>query len=105
MGIDRAVGKMLEEHPHFVDCGFLTRHPEIGDAPVAYQGLRLIRAGTPDSHEIIRGAYRRAGRSAPEFSPDLNNWDHYWNRIKDNPESKNRDIAVAEREHEKEQPA
>jgi hypothetical protein len=35
------------------DCGFLTRYPEITDAPVAYQGLRLIRAGTLDSHDMI----------------------------------------------------
>jgi cephalosporin hydroxylase len=95
VGIDQAVSQMLVEHPHFVDCGFLTRHAEISDAPVAYQGLRLIRAGTQRSREIISGAYQRAGRSAPDFSPDLANWDHYWNRIKDNPESKNRDISLA----------
>jgi cephalosporin hydroxylase len=81
-GVDRAVAEMLAEHPGFVDCGFLTRHPDIGDAPVAYQGLRLIRVGTPDSRELIAGAYQRAGHPAPEFSPDLLNWDPHWNRIR-----------------------
>jgi hypothetical protein len=94
MGINEAVSQMLDEHPALVDCGFLTRHPEISDAPVAYQGLRLIRAGTPQSRDIISGAFRRAGRSAPSFSAELINWDHYWNRIKDNPHSENRDVAV-----------
>jgi cephalosporin hydroxylase len=81
-GIDQAVAEVMAELPDFVDCGFLTRHPELSDAPVAYQGLRLVRLGTPNSREVIAGAYLRAGRAAPEFSPDLLNWDHYWNRIK-----------------------
>jgi hypothetical protein len=29
-----------------VDCGFLSRFPEITDAPVADHGLRLLRIGT-----------------------------------------------------------
>jgi cephalosporin hydroxylase len=82
-GIDRAIAEVLGEHPTFVDCGFVTRHPEITDAPVAYQGLRLVRAGTPNTQAIIAGAYQRAGCPAPFFSPDLLNWDHYWNRLKD----------------------
>lgn len=82
-GIDRAVAEVLDEHPGSVDCGFLTRYPNITAAPVAYQGLRLIRLGTPDSRELIAEAYRRSGRPAPEFSPDLLNWDHHWNLLKD----------------------
>jgi cephalosporin hydroxylase len=82
-GIDQAVAEGLAERPSFVDCGFLTRFPEISDAPVAYQGLRLVRLGTPDSREVIAGAYERAGRPAPTFSPDFLNWDHHWNRIRD----------------------
>lgn len=84
MGIDQAAVVMLNDHPDFVDCGFLTRHPQIGDAPVAYQGLRLIRAGTLSSRQIITDAYERAGRTAPAFSPELYNWDYFWNQIKDN---------------------
>ena len=80
-GIDRAVAEVQAENPSFVDCGFLTRHPEITDAPVAYQGLRLVRAGTPNTQELIVEAYQRSGRPAPEFSPDLLNWDHHWNSM------------------------
>jgi cephalosporin hydroxylase len=82
-GIDRAVAEMLTENPDFVDCGFLTRHPDISDAPVAYQGLRLIRLGTPDSREMIAGAFQHSGRPVPEFSLALLNWDHYWNEHSD----------------------
>ena len=80
-GIDRAVSEVLAEHPGLVDCGFLTRHPQINDAPVAYQGLRLVRFGTPDGQEVITRAYQRAGHSAPTFSPDLLNWDYHWNQV------------------------
>lgn len=80
-GIDRAVTEMLAENPNLVDCGFLTRHPQISDAPVGYQGFRLVRLETPDSREMIAGAFRRSGRPVPEFSPALSNWDNHWNRI------------------------
>ena len=80
-GIDQAVAEAQAELPGFVDCGFLTRHPEISNAPVAYQGLRLVRLGTPSSREVIARAYSHAGRPAPTFSPELLNWDYYWNRI------------------------
>jgi predicted O-methyltransferase YrrM len=82
-GVDRAVAEVLAENASFVDCGFLTRHPEINDAPVAYQGLRLVRKGTPDGREVIAGAYEHLGRPAPDFSSDFLNWDHYWNRVRD----------------------
>jgi cephalosporin hydroxylase len=84
-GIDQAVTEALVEDPRLVDCGFLTRHPQFSRAPVAYQGLRLVRVGTPISRDVIAGAYERAGHAAPEFSPDLLNWDGHWNRIKDKP--------------------
>ena len=80
-GVDRAVTDMLATSSNMVDCGFLTRAPEITDAPVAYQGLRLVRVGTPDSREIIAEAFRQSGRPVPEFSPALSNWDHHWNRV------------------------
>lgn len=83
LGIDRAAAEVMADRPDLVDCGFLTRHPTLGDAPVAYQGLRLIRSGTPDGRDMIAGAYRRAGRPEPDFSPDLLNWDSYWNMIRD----------------------
>lgn len=82
-GVDRAVADVLAENPAFVDCGFLTRHPQVSDAPVAYQGLRLVRLSTTDSREMIAGAFRHSGRPIPEFSPALLNWDHHWNQLSD----------------------
>ena len=81
-GIHQAVLEIMAEHPDFVDCGFLTRFPEISDAPVAYQGLRMVRAGSPDGREVIAEAFRRESRPVPTFDPELWNWDHYWNRVK-----------------------
>jgi predicted O-methyltransferase YrrM len=86
VGIDQAVAEVLAENQDCVDCGFLSRHAEVTDAPVAYQGLRLIRSGTPDSHEIISAAYKTAGRSEPSLSAKFKNWDYYWNRAKDAPD-------------------
>jgi cephalosporin hydroxylase len=80
-GVERAVTEMLAKNLNLVDCGFLTRAPEIGNEPVAYQGLRLVRVGTPDSREMIAGAFRHVGRPVPEFSPALSNWDRHWNRV------------------------
>jgi predicted O-methyltransferase YrrM len=80
-GVDRAVTEMLAKNLNLVDCGFLTRFPEIGNEPVAYQGLRLVRVGTPDSGEMIAGAFRHVGRPVPEFSPALSNWDRHWNQV------------------------
>lgn len=77
-GIDAAIREVLEERAELIDCGFLTRHPHITDAPVAYHGLRLIRNGESNSRRIIAQHFDRA-----DFSPSLFNWDHYWNRIKD----------------------
>lgn len=83
VGIDQAVTEVLAEHTHLVDCGFVSRYPQITDAPVAYQGLRLIRVDTPDSRDMITGAYCAAGHPPPNLSREFINWDHYWNRIKD----------------------
>ena len=83
VGINQAVNKILTEHQALVDCGFLTRYPEIRDAPVAYQGLRLIRAGTRDSLHMIRNAYRLEGHHSPDLSGEFINWDYYWNKFKD----------------------
>ncbi len=81
-GIDQTVSMVISENTHVVDCGFLSRHPEITDAPVAYQGLRLLRVGTQSSDDIIRSAYVREGKPEPAFSSDLWDWDHHWNRLK-----------------------
>lgn len=83
VGIDQAVSEVLAGHQASVDCGFLTRHPQIKDAPVAYQGLRLIRVGTRKSDDMISAAYQIAGHRPPSFSRELMNWDYYWNRVKD----------------------
>jgi predicted O-methyltransferase YrrM len=82
VGIDNAVGKVLKDHAEFVDCGFVTRHAEVGDCPVGYQGLRLIRAKTLPSQELISRAYARDGYPPPAFTPDLWNWDSHYNRIR-----------------------
>ena len=81
--IDQAVTEVLTEHQSLVDCGFLTRFPEITDAPVAYQGLHLIRAGTRDSHDLIKNSYQIAGHPPPSLSGEFINWDCYLNRYKD----------------------
>jgi hypothetical protein len=82
VGIDGAASKILRDHPDFVDCGFITRHPEIKEDPVAYQGWRLIRAGTLPSNEVISRSFAMAGHRPPAFSPDLWNWDAHFNRIR-----------------------
>jgi cephalosporin hydroxylase len=82
VGIHTAIEKVLAANPDFIDCGFLSRYPSVlPDAPVAYEGLRLIRTGTPPNHDTMRKSYRLAGGDA-SLSPDLINWDHYWNRVK-----------------------
>jgi len=81
VGINKAVEEVLHANPNFTDCGFLTRYPTIlDDTPVAYEGLRLIRTSTPANHDTMRGAYKLAGKDA-SLSPDMINWDHYWNRV------------------------
>jgi cephalosporin hydroxylase len=80
VGINAAIMEVLSANPSFVDCGFVTRYPEIGDAPVAYQGLRLIRTGPVEGDELISESFTRAGR-VPDASPTLYNWDAHWNRI------------------------
>jgi cephalosporin hydroxylase len=83
VGINKAVEEVLQANPTFTDCGFLTRYPRIlADAPVAYEGLRLVRAGTPANHDTMRGAYNLTGKDA-SLSPEMINWDHHWNRVKD----------------------
>ena len=79
-GINEAISKILSENPDFVDCGFLTRNPDIG-TPVSYQGLRLIMRGSVDGIELITEGYLRNGLAAPTFSEKLWNYDEFANRI------------------------
>jgi cephalosporin hydroxylase len=81
VGINAAIAAVLTANPSFVDCGFLTRYPYISDAPVAYQGLRLIRTGPVEGAALISESFTQAGRK-PDASPALYNWDPHWNRIK-----------------------
>jgi cephalosporin hydroxylase len=82
VGINTAIEKVLQANPAFSDCGFLTRYPSLMDnAPVAYEGLRLIRISTPPHHDTMRASYRLMGGDA-SLDPELINWDHHWNRIK-----------------------
>lgn len=83
IGINAAISEVLSANPSYVDCGFMTRHPELTDAPVAYQGLRLIRVGGVDGPSLIKDAFAKGGRDEPSISPDLFNWDHHWNRVKE----------------------
>lgn len=80
VGINQAIEEVLAANPTFTDCGFLTRYPDAGGAPVAYQGLRLIRTGELDARGIIKTAFPQA-----DFSPELFNWDAYWNRVNAHP--------------------
>jgi predicted O-methyltransferase YrrM len=81
-GIDQAVRDVITINPNFVDCGFITRNPSIG-YPVSFQGLRLIRKGTVNSEKLITEAYERNNQRAPPFSPDIWNFDEYYNMTKD----------------------
>nr|WP_311538577.1 class I SAM-dependent methyltransferase [uncultured Bradyrhizobium sp.] len=80
VGINRAIEEVLSANPTFVDCGFITRYPNIMDnAPVAYEGLRLVRTSTPANHITMKSVYDLTGKDA-SLSPEHINWDHYWNR-------------------------
>lgn len=82
IGINTAIETVLQSNPSFADCGFLTRYPSIIDsAPVAYEGLRLIRIGTISNHDTMRKSYGLVGKAA-SLSPEMINWDHHWNRIR-----------------------
>lgn len=82
VGINQAVEEVLADNPSFTDCGFITRYPKItDDAPVAYEGLRLIRTGSIPNHETMRRSFDLVGGEA-SLSPEMINWDAYWNRIK-----------------------
>ena len=79
-GIDAAVREVIAETPGCVDCGFLTRSPEI-KLPVLYQGLRLVRFGDPDidTKKLIQDACLRNGSKPPTLHPYYNNWDDWAN--------------------------
>lgn len=84
VGINKAIETVLAENPQFTDCGFITRYPSIMEnAPVAYEGLRLIRTGTIANQETMQSAFNLTGKNA-SLSSDLINWDHHWNNIKSN---------------------
>ena len=80
-GIDRAVQNVIKTSPSLVDCGFITRNPTIG-YPVSYQGLRLVRKGAVNSEQLISEGYERNNQQVPPFSPDVWNFDDYYNRVK-----------------------
>ena len=72
-GEELAIVDLLEEVPEPVDCGFLTRHPEIRD-PVFYQGIRLLRLGPTNGLGLIARAHDAAGRRPPDAEA-LRNYD------------------------------
>lgn len=75
-GINAAISEVLLKDSRFVDCGFITRNPDLGH-PVAYQGLRLVRFGTQDSEEQIKQAYISKDHEIPEFSSKYWNYDEF----------------------------
>jgi predicted O-methyltransferase YrrM len=81
-GIDTAIREVMAANPGFVDCGILTRNPEIR-LPVLYQGLRLLRFGDVevDNHALMTEACVRNGVKVPSFHPYYNNWDEWANGI------------------------
>jgi predicted O-methyltransferase YrrM len=83
VGINAAVNEVLLQNKNFIDCGVLTHHPQITDAPVAYQGLRLIRTNSPSPEYFIKDRFLEQRRRA-EISEEFYNWDHHWNQIKPN---------------------
>jgi cephalosporin hydroxylase len=81
-GINAAIEDVMADDPSITDCGFLTRHPEIGEAPVGYQGIRLLRVGDVGSKALIAASFADHGKVA-DFSPEIHNWDSYWNMTKE----------------------
>jgi predicted O-methyltransferase YrrM len=80
-GVDQAICRVLHDNPLFVDCGFITRNPEVG-FPVSYQGLRLVRKGAVNSERLISECYERQDKAVPPFSAQFWNYDEYYNRTK-----------------------
>ncbi len=80
-GEELAVVDLLKEVPELVDCGFLTRHPEVRD-PVFYQGMRLLRYGPTKGLRLIAEAHEAAGRPAPD-AESLRNYDIHLVRLKE----------------------
>ncbi len=79
-GIMAAIDQFLDQDSGWVDCGVLSKNPEIKN-PVSYAGLRLIRKGKVNGEILIGQAYEAAGQKAPEFNKNLWNFDPYANRM------------------------
>ncbi len=79
-GIDKAINDVVNENENLIDLGFITRNPYIGEI-VSYQGLRLIRVGKVDSHEVIGESYERLNLKRPIFHYAFRNYDEFSNRI------------------------
>ena len=80
-GIDQAIRDVIKTEPDLLDLGFITRNPTVG-YPISYQGLRLVRKGGVNSERLISEAYERNNQKVPRFSPEVWNFDPYFNRIK-----------------------
>jgi Methyltransferase domain len=74
-GIARAAHEAIERSDgKLIDLGFLTREPQISDAPVAYQGWRVLRVGPACGRSMIAKAFADRGR-AGRLNPEFDNWD------------------------------
>jgi predicted O-methyltransferase YrrM len=90
-GVNAAIDCILAENPKFVDCGFMSRNPELG-TPVAYQGLRLVRYGTVKSEEMISHAYTSRSLEPPRFSKKFWNYDLFAMRVGLAPQISEKDL-------------
>jgi predicted O-methyltransferase YrrM len=74
-GIARAAQEAIERSDgELVDLGILTREPQIRDAPVAYQGWRVLRVGPACGRSMITQAFADHGRAC-RLNPEFDNWD------------------------------
>lgn len=75
-GVAGAISDVISKDSRFIDCGFITRNPVLGE-PVAYQGMRLVRFNTLSDEVLIEQAYKRSSQQVPEFATKYWNYDDY----------------------------
>jgi predicted O-methyltransferase YrrM len=79
-GINGAIEEVISKDDRFVDCGFISRHPNL-KYPVAYQGMRLLRFKPKSSEQQIRQAYTDRQMEPPEISKKYWNYDEFAIRV------------------------
>lgn len=79
-GVEQAVRDAQAARADLTDCGLLTRHAK-ASAPVAGQGLRLLRVGPAVTESDIRDGFQRAGVEYPDDPSRFYNFDRFAMRI------------------------